>query len=159
MKKKTIASFNLSNLRRPTREKDDSGIAVKMTAKLQGPERTKAKERIPRPHLQIDGGSDKTISPGRSRAMLSGMEPLCTCLPLPSSPLHERGPSGSRDPFYITVLSTSHALGKTVRILLHLAFGKCVFTQLGTRECLCTQVRPCIHSYPLRIKPPHHLKR
>lgn len=76
VKKKTTASFNLSNLRRPTREKDHSGIAVKMTAKLQGPERTKAKERIPRPHLQIDGGSDKTISPGRSRAMLSGMEPL-----------------------------------------------------------------------------------
>lgn len=113
---------------------DHSGNAVSVTAKLQVQQRTKARERSP---PQEDGGNDKRSSPRRRSPCDGGslsVPASSTLLSSPGKAPREQGPLLSPR------LSTSHALGTAERLLLHLAFMEvCFCSQLGTRECLCSQ--------------------
>lgn len=68
------------------------------------------------------------------------------------------GPSRSRDPFYIIVLGTSHALEKAVSLLLYLAFWKSVFTLCRGLENASAHryagANTHTHSHPLKASSP-----
>lgn len=99
-----------------------------MTAQLQAQQSTKPGKRVP---LRWMAAMTKGQAPEDAHHVMEAA--CCTRLPLPSSPLQERAPQGPG-------LSTSHAEGKAVSLLLYPAFLEaCSYSQLGTRECLCTQ--------------------